>query len=44
MGSFNIIPKALIINGIIIKLGIFDIGNKWIDIGNIQDLEKANKF
>ena len=23
------------------KLGIFDIGNKWIDIGNIYDFKKA---
>ena len=25
------------------KLGIFDIGNKWIDIGNIYDFKKASR-
>ena len=25
------------------KLGIFDIGDKWIDIGNIYDFKKASR-
>ena len=25
------------------KLGVFDIGNKWIDIGNIYDYKKASR-
>ena len=25
------------------KLGIFDIGSKWIDIGNIYDYKKASR-
>ena len=25
------------------KVGVFDIGKKWIDIGNIYDFKKASK-
>ena len=25
------------------KLGIFNVGNKWIDIGNIYDYKKASR-